>query len=339
MSGGNTAGPERVLVRLDPRGIGTGSAAPLRIRRRLPGEQGAPAEDGLVRSISADGIIQPPLLVSTAGGGPMVVDGFRRVAAAAAAGIGAIDALVLPGETGRAAIARLRLASAPLGAPLSELERITALDRIARFAGVPPGDLPGGAAALFGRALSTNHAERLVALLGMDGDILDLLHEGALSPGDLLRLAGHPLAGPGETAAAARLLGAARLNAGRRREAVGLLLDLADGGPGALAAFAEAFDPAGGTLSAALRRAARPALEAEIASFAAAAAEIGLPAGASVHAPPDLEGGAFTIDVRVRDEETFGVVAGKLSGALERGLIARLLDILKGKDGGGTAVG
>ena len=58
---------------------------------------------------------------------------------------------------------------------------------------------------------------------------------------------------------------------------------------------------------------------------------LGLPTGASLQPPENLEGGGYRLNSRIRDEKEMEELLRKLGSALERGDIERLLGILRGE--------
>jgi ParB-like chromosome segregation protein Spo0J len=324
--------PQRQLIEIDPALARLSNAAPLRFRYHLPGEARERETDRrLTESVKRHGIIQPPLLMGTPGGNTealTVLLGHRRLAAARAAGLGTVGALLLPeGTLSKREIIALWLEDTGAGEPPSELERIRILARAVSFTGEPAETMLPDLSAAFGRDLSTEIYERLVSFLSMPADIQEALHEGALSPGDLLELSG---CGAVDTEAAARWLRTERLNRRQQQEAVRLLLMLAGQGQEQWERFA------GGTgeglpLLDRLRRACYPTMTRDLSEIEDIVRSMKLPQAAALQPPEHMEGAAYSLHVRVRSEEMLAEALKKMQRALETGKIHRLLAILRGK--------
>jgi ParB-like chromosome segregation protein Spo0J len=325
-------------VTIDPSCLEIDGDTPFRYRRFLPGEAapaaGRPADDvELARSIERCGLLHPPLLLEESGGRRVVVCGHRRIAAACIAGIHAIEAVSI--EAPLEEIIPLWLEDARFGAPLSDLELIMLISRCRALSGERIDSATDRLSEVAGRNLSLSYMERVERLLELPGDILDALHDGLLSTGDLLLLSESKTI---DTIRAAGLLAGAALKRAERREAVRLLLRLGD-----LGIFDE-FEEArigreddetlgkqeNGLLSA-LRVACHPSLERDIERIDEIVKRLGLPPAASLQPAGNLEGGDYRLIMRIRDEVGLEELLDKFRTALERGDIGRLLGILKGK--------
>ena len=115
------------------------------------------------------------------------------------------------------------------------------------------------------------------------------------------------------------------------KKVIRLVLYLADQHGSGWRSVLESSDESDLPLAVRLGKACYPALEKDRAEIAKLIDETGLPAEASINPPDNLEGGAYTLNIRIRDEARFSVILEKLSVALSTGRIRKLLDILKGK--------
>ena len=197
-------------------------------------------------------------------------------------------------------IASLWLEDVRYGAELSDLERIILTVKCREF-------LAEGFKASFdqlevavGKSLSDDYLDSIGKLLDLPEEILDSLHDGKLSTGDLLSL------GTVDRDRAARII-----------EAWGY--------------FIEDYEKSGGPLLEVLRAAAFPSLDNDLDRIDEIVKSIGLPQGAAIHPPENLEGGSYGMSTRIRDEHSFDLLLSKLRRALDDGKIKQLLDILKGK--------
>jgi len=323
------AGPLRMELReVGAAGLDISQGAPFRYRFALPGEEGSgDADRDLVRSISVTGLISPPVLLET-GGRLEVVSGFRRVAAARACGQETIPALVTDrGREARPGALELWLESSLHGLVLSEMEKITLAVKAAGASAGRLDDILPQVSAVFGRRIDAAMLDRLTALSSLDAGIRKAVPEGRLSPGDLLRLESHPGV---ETAPAARILAESGLSRSARREAVRGLLSLADRGGDVLSRFIGEYAAENGPLDEAVRKAAYPRMSSDQSLLRDSASGMDLPPGTSVNFPENLEGGYLTVEIKVRDAETLSIALSRLEGALEGGVVKRMLDVLKG---------
>lgn len=305
-----------------------GRNAAFRFRWILPGEDGFGGSDtALIGSIGSLGVMTPPLLTDT-GAALEAVSGFRRIAAAREAGLTEIPAFVLDArEKGLAAALPFWLESSLHGMPLSEMEKITLLAKASAIAGE---DLPAFLpylSGVFGRNITADLAGRLAGLAGFGGDVREAIHEGRISPGDLMQLGSHPGIDIG---AAAGLLAGSGLSRSARRKAVRGMLRIADRGENDFAEFVRTYDPQDHPLDETLRSLTHPHLEKDAASILCMMEKMGLPPGTSIHLPENLEGGNCTIEIRVRDEDSVRLSIDRLREALEDGSIGDILGVLKG---------
>jgi len=314
---------KKSFVTIDPSLLPIGPEAPFRFRRFLPGEEGAGPDDALAESIGRCGLLHPPFILEESGNGPpVVVCGHRRVAAARIAGIESIDAISLDANSEEAI--PLWLEEARLGEPLSDLELLLLISKCLALS--DDAFITDRLSDIAGRNLSPSYIERALRLLELPDSILDALHDGRLSTGDLLMLSESESIDP---VRAAGLLAGAALKRAERREAVRLLLRLGD--LGIWDEFERARGGSGDDLMTALRAACTPTLERDLGRIAALIGDLGLPTGASLQPPENLEGGHYRLTARVRDERELDDLLEKLRAALDRGDIKRLLDILKGR--------
>ncbi|MDZ7860531.1 MAG: ParB N-terminal domain-containing protein [Candidatus Krumholzibacteriota bacterium] len=320
-------------IRINPGDINIGRDAPLRVRRHLPGEKAESKSDQqLSESVAGLGLLHPPALMKTEGGSiedSVVIFGHRRLAAAAKAGLKKISAVVLPAPRYEALeILKLRVEELSFGKELSELERIIAIDKTASFSGLSAEEILPLLFGIFKRQISAGYAHRLLELLKLPDNILQFLHRGDISTGDLLALSEHPSIDPAE---AAYLLAGEGLNRGKQKKAVRLMLYLADQGGGKWDKFLSGFRRGKDSLVESLHNACYPVLGEDLKKISSIIKSAGLPKDAVIKPPDNLEGGHFTLRVKIREDERFSGILAKLGKFSEEGGILNLLDILKGK--------
>jgi hypothetical protein len=322
-------------IEMEYRKVGTaalelGGGAAFRFRWTLPGEEeNGPADASLVESVGSIGVISPPVLADR-GDSLEVVSGFRRIAAAREAGAGLISALVLdPGAAGPAAVLALWLESSLHGQPLSEMERLTLVSKASALTTGRTGEILPFFSRLYGRKITADVLDRLAALPCLDADVRLAVHEGRVSPGDLLQLEAHPGI---DAQAAARLLAACGLSRSARREALRGMLAIADHGSDIFADFVSGYDPEKMPLDEAISGAAHPRMTSDLAALRRVAAQIELPPSASVKLPVNLEGGGFNVEIRVRGLEDLRLSLERLREATGNGTIGEMLKVLHGRD-------
>lgn len=325
--------PGLEMARIELADIDISGDSPLRIRRHLPGDEGQSESDKeLTASVTSSGLIQPPLLMS--GGRPgnkntyTPVYGHRRLAAAAEAGHSRVYALFVPPGLPEGRILALRAAELEYGGPLTGLEKIIALDKIVKFMERDIEMILPALSSVAGQKLTAARLKKLLSLLDLGRDTLEALHDGKVTAGDLLALEGHPLV---DTNRAVSLLSREELTRGTAKEAVRLLLYLADQGGGRIERFLEERGPDGTPAVKRLRAACYPSLDRDMKEFSSVVEEIGLPTEASVNHPPNFEGGSLKLSITIRDEGSLSRVLEKLETALDKGLFGRLIEILSGK--------
>lgn len=313
---------------VDPAGLDLGAEASFRFRWALPGEEGCSGPDeALVSSIGKIGIVSPPILIGT-GDSYEIVSGFRRIAAAREAGLEQVPALVIEAQdNGPAGALPLWLESSLHGQALSEMERLTFAAKALALAGDRLTDSLPLISKLFGRKITVDILGRLSGLSLLDEEVRLAIHESRLSPGDLLQLDAHPGI---DTTDAARLLAGSGLSRSGRREVVRGMLGLADHGEELFACFVEEYDPEEKALDEAVRSITHPRMTGDISFLKRTITEIELPPATSVHLPENLEGGSFTVEIRVRDGEDLIVSLERLREASEDGLIEEMLKVLQG---------
>ncbi len=306
-----------------------GPDAPFRFRWTLPGEEGSAAPDAaLTESITRLGMISPPVLAGT-GNSLDVVSGFRRIAAARAAGLGKIRALVIDTRAeGRFAALPVWLESSPHGHPLSEMEKLILASKTLAIAGDRIAESLPLLSRLFGRKITPDFLDRLAGLSRLDADVRLAIHEGRVSPGDLLQLGVHPGI---DLEDAARMLAGSGLSRSGRREAVRGMLSMADNGRDLFARFAEEYDPQEAPLDEAVRSITHPRMNDDISFLKRTVSEIELPPAASVHFPENLEGNCFSVEIRVREGDDLRISLSRLNEALEDGLVESILEALRGR--------
>lgn len=314
---------------IDISGLELGVEAHFRFRWKLPGEEGSAAPDtALTESIAALGIISPPILID-AGDSLEAVSGFRRIAAAREAGLGEIPALVINAlDEGRAAALPVWLESSPYGQPLSEMERLILASKASALAGDRITESLSFLSRLFGRKITLEFLGRLASLSSLDADVRLAIHEGRVSPGDLLQLGVHPGI---NTDDAARLLAGSGLSRSGRREAVRGMLSMADCGKDIFAGFVKEYDPEEMPLDEAVRSITHPRMNDDISFLKRTIAEIELPPAASVRLPENLEGNNFTVEIKVRDGDDLRFALARLHEALEDGIVESMLEVLRGR--------
>ena len=330
------------IVSIDPAEIDIGHEAPFRVRRHLPGEPGAGEADGrLVESVRLHGVLHPPLiarvgessramphLATTRGSTrnrPLLVQGFRRMAAARQAGLCAVAAVQLAIDDHPADIVLRWHEDLRCGEPLSEYERILRLEKLrALDAEAPLATLSEA----YGKKLSEKHLSQLLTLLKLDEQALEALHRGDVSTGDLLLVTEHPNV---DTAGAVRILSGERLSRSDQKKAVHLMLRIGDGGDEAWERFAGSYVPGSGTLLAALGRAVHPTLTGDLERIERIIRDMRLPPGVTITPPENMEGGAYRLQMPIRDEGAVREAIEKLSDAVDGERIAALLGILRGE--------
>ncbi len=325
---------ERVALDL----LDTGAGAPFRFRHRLPGEDRcSTADEALSRSIGELGLIAPPLLAGPSYGSAedlTVILGHRRIAAASLCGLESIDALILAPQTDDRDLSGLQdlvtlvwLEDSIAAERPSELEKIVILGKLASFAGSRLREFLPAISKIFGKEISSDFAKRLTGILDLDGEILDHLHYGTISTGDLLLLSAHPSIDELE---AVRLLSCRHLNRSRQREAVKLIIRLADQGDGRWADFA-ARSGGDKILTDALAEAVYPRMSSDLDLISKSIASIHLPPGAAIRPPENLEGSGYFLTYRIQDKENLKILIKRLQSAVDDGTISVLLDKLRGK--------
>jgi ParB-like chromosome segregation protein Spo0J len=315
---------KRTLISMIVSELSIGRDEPLGFRWRLPGDDGQSGADAeLIASVEQHGLIDPPILYSEP---PVVVCGHRRIGAALRAGIEKVDAFMIArGAATKEEIASLWLEDVRYGAPLSDLERIVLSVKCRAFLRESFAASLGKLEAALGKTLSIDYLGATAQLLELPGEILDSLHEGRISTGDLLSL------GAVDRETAARMLAESGLGRRDQREAVRMMLRLSDSGADVWKSFADEYEKHGGPLLEALRAAARPSIDGDLERIDGIVRAMGLPQGAAIRPPENLEGGSYRLSARMRDERSFSMLLDKLRAALDEGKMRQLLDILKGK--------
>lgn len=314
------------IVELSSLELGAGAA--FRFRWTLPGEEKSGDKDeALVSSIRTIGMISPPVLAD-AGDQHEIVSGFRRLAAAREAGLEKVPALVIETQDeGLAGALPVWLESSLHGQALSEMERLTFAAKALAITGDRIAEYLPLISRLYGRKITAEILGRLSGLSLLDREVRLAVHEGRVSPGDLLQLGAHPGI---DTAAAARLLAGSGLSRSGRREAVRGMLGLADHGKELFARFIEEYDPDEMPLDEAVSSITHPRMTGDISFLKRTITEIELPPAASVHLPENLEGSSLTVEIRVRDGDDLSISLERLREASEDGLIEDMLKVLRG---------
>jgi len=257
-----------------------------------------------------------------------IVAGHRRVAAAAAAGMESFEVLVV--DAPRPVLVSLWLEEAAAGSPLSDLEKALLAGRLIDLAGDGLGAMLPGLSPVFGREMTPEFTRRIARLPELGASAREALHAGAVTAGDLLLLEAHPVI---DAARAVEFLSAERMSRGLQKETVRLMLYLADQGRDRWNSFMllHGSSGTGGSLREELRLACRPALEKDLSEIDGIVAGLGLPTGASIRVPPNLEGGAIHLEIKIRDENRLRAALDKVRRGLDEGRIGRILEILRGK--------
>lgn len=318
------------IINVKPENIDFGAQAPLRFRKHLPGEAGQGPEDtALIRSIGNLGILQPPLLWAGPEDIPSVVFGHRRIAAAAACGIEQIPATIIPdNNTEKSLIISARIEEMKSGRGLSELEKIMALQKLISFSGEEVPEIMQKLSICYGRKLSRSYISKLTGLLELDSETLQALHEGRVTTGDLVMLSEHPLIEPGR---AVSLIKGENLSRGKQKEAVRLMMYLADQGREKWENFLNGSISSKEPVVEILRRSCRPEMEKDMRRIEKIIGSLDLPPEASITYPRNLEGDSLRLILRLREESSLREVTGKLEKGLEEGKFLALFDILTGR--------
>lgn len=321
------------------------SRSPFFFRFTLPGDGSAVENDRkLIESIEKHGVINPPLVLRGDGMDDLIVLGHRRMAAAWTCGLKKVEALIV--ETGgesssitpdeqiaglspanRAPILSVWLEDAGSGRPLNDFEKLKIAGTVVALADESLEEMVPSLSALFRRRLSTDFIRRASGIVSLGLPAKAALASGTISIGDLLQLHENPLI---DTAAAVELLATQDSSRGENREAVRLMLYLADQGEKAWKDFVSSFD-GGSQLTEALRKKCFPRMDQDTAEIDRLIRMIALPTEATLQPPPNLEGGSYALKIRVRKEKSLHDVLLKVLNAVEDGTIGKLLDILGGK--------
>jgi hypothetical protein len=307
-----------------------GRGATFRFRWRLPGEEGSRGSGAaLTESVGTLGVISPPILLEN-GKSLEVVSGFRRLAAAREIGLEDVPSFIIDtAGAGAAAALHVWLESSLHGKPLSEMEKITLTAKTVSIAGERLPDYLPGLSGIFGRNITAAQAGRLAGLSVLDEVGRKAMHEGAVSPGDILQLGEHPGIDIG---AAVRLLAGSGLSRSARREAVRGMLRLADRGEDAFREFARHYRPDVMPLDEAVRSITHPEMGKDAEFILSVIDGMGLPPGTSIRLPVNLEGGSCTVEIRMRDENALSLSLDRLQDALRNGQVGKILEVLRGKD-------
>ncbi|MBN2185626.1 MAG: ParB N-terminal domain-containing protein [Candidatus Krumholzibacteriota bacterium] len=291
-------------------------------RKVLPGEaEAGTACSELIESVRSSGIIVPPLLTPS----ETIILGHRRIAAASAAGLREIEVLVADVED-PASFVRFWLEDSLRGEELSELEKIILAKKASGFFPKDPSCVLSSLSKIFGRTLSAGALREMTGLLDKDPQVLEALHSGYVKPADLLRLSSIKAV---DLTRAVGFLSENSLSRAEQKESVRLINYLADQGDGKWKTFAAEYEKSGGSFPERLKAACYPDLTRDIRAIDEIIAGIRLPQHAKISPPANLEGGAYQLNIRIRDEEKLASAIEKIRSALDDGKIADLLDILK----------
>jgi ParB-like chromosome segregation protein Spo0J len=309
--------------------------APLCFRWRLPGEKAqSPRDKKLVDSIRQFGLIHLPLIAShnyRGIGHPLIVHGHRRLAAIKSLGIGKSKVKMMDAEhTPAREIASLWLEDILTGTPPTELERIIITRKFALFIGDKWMDLLEGPSNALGKSLSPGFVESLWKLLKLNRNLLEHLHRGNLSTGDLLQLSAHPSP---RVIRAAESLATTQLNRKQQREAVKLLLRLGDQiqEDTTWKKITQISEDGPDCLLAENRRTCYPRYQEDRERIERIRGQMHLPSYVSLNPPPHMEGGNYRIEMTLRNENALRTVLDKLETAVGEGLFKKLFRILRGE--------
>ncbi len=318
------------IITTDPSEVDLGPGAPLRVRRHLPGEQGeSEADRRLVESVREHGVLRPPLFVAGLdqyGESPLLVQGYRRCAAARLAGLETIDALLLTTTEDELTAAVLRwIEDFHCGEPLSELEKIILTKKTHELdAKAPLTPLSN----TYGKALSAEHLENLLCILELNEPVLEALHRGDVSTGDLLTLVEHPFVDIND---AVRILSGELLTRSDRKKAVRLMLRIGNGGREKWKNFTASYNAGSGALIDILNRTVHPTLTEDLERIETIIRDMHLPPGVSITPPENMEGGSYRLQVGIRDERSLEQTIDKLRDALVNNAVSELMKILRGE--------
>ncbi len=321
--------------------------SPFCYRWILPGEAGAGQRDSeLLESVGNSGVIAPPLLADP----ETVILGHRRLAAALSAGLSEVEVLIFePADDRKTAgseteisssgkdreniyrpFASLWLNDLPVSEGLSELEKIIVAKKAITHFPSDPGPVLPALGRVFGRKLTSSVLAEMTGLLRHPPDILGALHRGDIRAADLIQLSSRKEIDIGR---AVRLFLANSMSRAEQKETVRLFGYLADQGEERWKAFADDYERSGGDLIDLLKSSCYPALAADSLAIEEIISSIGLPQHAKIVPPENLDGGAYDLKIRIREEERLRAVLDKIGTSLDEGKIAALLAILRGRRG------
>jgi ParB/RepB/Spo0J family partition protein len=316
------------VITIEPSEVDLGPEAPFRVRRHLPGEPGEiDADRLLIESAREHGLLRPPLFVTgldQCGESPLLVQGYRRCAAARAAGLETIEAMLFTVTEDQFAAAFLQwIEDFHYGEPLSELEKILLTKKTRELDTKTPLTLLSNA---YGKTLSAEHLENLLRILELDDPVLEALHRGDVSTGDLLTLMNHTFVDIDD---AVRILSGERLTRSDQKKAVRLMLRIGDCGEERWKKFASSCNAGSGALLDTLNRTVHPTLTKDLERIGTIIRNMHLPPSASITPPENMEGGSYRLQVGIRDEHTLEQTLDKLKDAIDNKMIVELLKILR----------
>ena len=137
----------------------------------------------------------------------------------------------------------------------------------------------------------------------------------------------HPFVNADEAAA---ILAGERLTRSEQKKAVRLMLRIGDGGEEEWKRFTGSYRPGDGALPATLERRCHPTHTKDRSRIESIVSDMQLPPGVTITPPENMEGGAYRLQIRIRDDETFRRTLEKLQAAVDAGKVAELLEILRG---------
>ena len=108
------------------------------------------------------------------------------------------------------------------------------------------------------------------------------------------------------------------------------MLGIADQGEDAFSKFAGDYDP-GMRLDEAIGSITHPGMTGDISFLHRTIEKIELPPGAAIHLPENLEGGSFTVEIKVRDGDDLRISLTRLREASEDGVVEDMLEVLQGR--------
>jgi len=293
----------------------------------------------LLESVRRSGVVEP-VTVEEHGDGFRVIFGFRRVAAARAAGVESVAAVVYAqGALGSRDAYLMALSANAPGVTLSDADRAAALLKARERFHFDEDALISIIAPLIGLPASHKVVREYLAIAQLPGAVLDALARGGKSREHASALLQIPEAD--REWFFREFVEALRLSASETRLVAAGALDLAAREKATLReTMAELMPPdeiagVGSQAKAALKEALARRLAPMIAEmedeFAGLVAQLGLPAGAAVEHSENFEGDAITLRAKAADAETIARLAKALEEGITGGTFEKMLTIVRRK--------